>query len=199
MAKTNPTTVARLDTKKALPADVLAIVAALDPSKENREIIRSVLGSIFHGSMRRDPAHAMMIAKAAFGLSGSSGEKYAAAFFYAKDGAVKPFDGTPTAVVQLAENLADLRTTTTRAARDLVATVRGTSYEENAQKKLDQLNKLAGSDTAARLQAKVNGVLVLMAGHIEQCREWVKSVPADTAPAVEAAKPAKKAKESAPV
>lgn len=201
MAKINATTEARIDTKKSAPAEVLALVTALDPSKENREIVRSVLGSIFHGSMRRDPVHATLIARAAFGLSGSSGEKYLSAFFYtAKDGTTKPFDGTPLSVVTLTEKLADLRRTVTHSAFDQLCRVKGTSFEETAQKQYDRVNKLASSDTAGRVQARINGILLLLENHIAQCREWVKAsqtpetVPTEVAPTVKLAKPVKPVK-----
>lgn len=171
-------TATRVAAKSALSVESMALVAALDPSKENREVVKKVLGTLFTGALRRDPENAVLIARAAFGMSGSTGERYLSAFQYrAKDGTTAPFDGTPRAVVALAGNLESLRDVILKGASHELQRAQKAGYADKikaAEKKYDAAMKTANADAVIRLQAKVNATLAIMADTIAQCEEWAK-------------------------
>lgn len=195
----NPVTTARQAAKRAIDPATFAAICALDPSAENRALLLESLAPLFMGAERHNPQTATILARACFGMSGATGEKYATAFTYKnKAGDVVTFDGTPRAVVALTENLRDLPAVLIAGAVAELAHAKASGYSDKvkkAEKALEKARGAAQTETVRKLQTKVSARLVLLSDTIEQCKTWVAE--SDKPKAVKAVKTAKPAQVTA--
>ena len=195
----NPVTAARQATKRAIDPATFAAICALDPSTENRALLLESLAPLFMGAERHNPQTATILARACFGMSGATGEKYATAFTYKnKAGGVVTFDGTPRAVVALTENLRDLSEVLIAGAVAELAHAKASGYSDKvkkAEKALEKARVAAQTEAVRKLQTKVSARLVLLSDTIEQCKTWVAE--SDKPKAVKAVKTAKPAQVTA--
>lgn len=180
--KINPATVARQGAKRAIDIETFAVIAALDNSAENKAVLIENIGPLFMGAQRHVPAVAQMLARAVFGMTGATGEKYAHAFTYTnKAGEVAPFDGTPRAVVEMADKLASLSALLLAGAERNLKHAQGSGYADkvkSAEKALVKARESAQAESVRKAQARVNARLALLADVVQQCREWSEVVKA---------------------
>lgn len=183
--KINPVTVARQSAKKAIDPTTFAIIAALDNSAENKAVLLENIGPLFMGSERHNPQVATMLARAVFGMTGATGEKYAHAFTYVnKDGGTVTFDGTPRAVVTMADRLGSLSSLLVEGAERALAHAQGSGYADkvkSAEKALVKARESAQAESVRKAQIRVNARLALLADVVAQCREWSETVKAPKA------------------
>jgi len=183
--KINPVTVARQAAKKSIDPTTFAIIAALDNSAENKAVLLENIGPLFMGAERHNPQVATMLARAVFGMTGATGEKYAHAFTYVnKDGDTVTFDGTPRAVVTMATRLGSLSSLLVDGAERALVHAQGSGYADKvkgAEKALAKARESAQTESVRKTQARVNARLALLSDVIEQCRAWSETAKAPKA------------------